>query len=330
MIPRPGKIVCVGLNYKAHVDEGVYDLPDYPALFPKFADTLVGAGEPIVLPPESEAVDFEAELAFVIGTPGGASPGGGAGRGRRLRSPTASRCATTSTSRTEWLAGKAWARSTPLGPFLVTPDEVGDPHALDISLELNAERMQEANTRLFIFDIPTIVATILEFTAAGARRRGADRDAGGGRLPARPEGPAARRRLSWSRSRTSAARDHRRRHDPSASPSTTSGRRATSSGWWPEDEPLGAHYSVTEALPRTRALDDAGLRATFFVEGSTPSSTRTRCASSGSAGHEVACHGWRHERWAALDPATGRDRLRRSVEGMRRWASSPAGSAPGR
>ena len=63
----------------------------------------------------------------------------------------------------QWLPGKNWAGSTPLGPFLVTPDEVGDPHTLDISLELNGERMQDANTSLFIFDIPTLVATISEF-----------------------------------------------------------------------------------------------------------------------------------------------------------------------
>jgi acylpyruvate hydrolase len=63
----------------------------------------------------------------------------------------------------QWLPGKNWAGSTPLGPFLVTPDEVGDPHSLDISLELNGERMQAANTSQFIFDIPTLVATISEF-----------------------------------------------------------------------------------------------------------------------------------------------------------------------
>jgi acylpyruvate hydrolase len=63
----------------------------------------------------------------------------------------------------QWLPGKNWAGSTPLGPFLVTPDEVGDPHALDISLELNGERMQASNTSRFIFDIPTLVATISEF-----------------------------------------------------------------------------------------------------------------------------------------------------------------------
>ncbi len=165
VVPRPGKIICVGLNYKAHVDEGVYDLPDYPALFPKFADTLIAAGKPIVLPPESEAVDFEAELAFVVGSPV-----------RRVRGDEALAAIGGYTIANDvsmrdyqykshqWMAGKAWGRSTPLGPFLVTPDEVGDPHALDITLDLNGERMQEANTRLFIFDLPTVVATISEFT----------------------------------------------------------------------------------------------------------------------------------------------------------------------
>jgi len=165
VVPRPGKIICVGLNYKAHVDEGVYDLPDYPALFPKFADTLVGAGEPIMLPPESEAVDYEAELAFVVGTPVRRVSGDealAAVGGYTIANDVSMRDYQYKSH--QWLAGKAWARSTPLGPFLVTPDEVGDPHALDISLELNGERMQEANTRLFIFDIPTIVATISEFT----------------------------------------------------------------------------------------------------------------------------------------------------------------------
>jgi len=165
VVPRPGKIICVGLNYKAHVEEGVYDLPDYPALFPKFADTLVGAGEPIVLPPESEAVDYEAELAFVVGTPVRRVSGDealAAVGGYTIANDVSMRDYQYKSH--QWLAGKAWARSTPLGPYLVTPDEVGDPHALDITLELNGERMQDANTRLFIFDIPTIVATISEFT----------------------------------------------------------------------------------------------------------------------------------------------------------------------
>jgi acylpyruvate hydrolase len=164
VVPRPGKIVCVGLNYKAHVDEGVFDLPDYPALFPKYADALIGAGQPVLVPPESEAVDYEAELAFVVGR-----------RVRRVSGEDALAAvggytvANDVTMRDfqyrsqQWLQGKTWADSTPLGPFLVTPEEVGDPHSLGISLELNGERMQDSDTSKLIFDIPTLVATISEF-----------------------------------------------------------------------------------------------------------------------------------------------------------------------
>ena len=202
VIPNPGKIVCVGLNYKAHVDEGVFEVPDYPALFPKYADALVGAGQPVLVPPESEAADFEAELAFVVGR-----------RVRRARGDEALAAvggytiANDVTMRDyqykthQWLQGKTWAGSTPLGPFLVTPDEVGDPHALDISLELNGERMQDANTSAFIFDIPALVATISEFVPLEPGRRRADRHAERRRLPARPEGAAARRRPHGGRDR---------------------------------------------------------------------------------------------------------------------------------
>ena len=161
VVPRPGKVICVGLNYKAHVDEGVYDLPEYPALFPKFADTLVAAGDDIVLPPESEAVDYEAELAFVVGRHVRRASGLHAIAGYTAANDVSMRDYQYKSH--QWLAGKAWARSTPLGPYLVTPDEVGDPHALDISLELNGERMQASNTSRFIFDIPTMIATISEF-----------------------------------------------------------------------------------------------------------------------------------------------------------------------
>jgi acylpyruvate hydrolase len=154
----------MGLNYRAHVDEGVYDVPEYPVLFSKFAEALVGAGEPVVVPPESKAVDYEAELAFVVGR-----------QVRRAARESALDCVAGYTVANDvtmrdyqykthqWLQGKTWADSTPLGPFLVTADEVGDPHALDISLELNGERLQEANTSLMIFDLPKIIATISEF-----------------------------------------------------------------------------------------------------------------------------------------------------------------------
>jgi acylpyruvate hydrolase len=165
VVPRPGKILCMGLNYRAHVDEGVYEVPDYPVLFSKFADALVAAGNPIVLPPESEAPDYEAELALVIGRHvrrvSGAEALEAVG-GYTIANDVTMRDYQYRTH--QWLAGKTWADSTPLGPFLVTPDEVGDPHALDISLELNGERMQSGNTRQLIFDIPAIVAAISEFT----------------------------------------------------------------------------------------------------------------------------------------------------------------------
>ena len=163
-VPHPGKIVCVGLNYRAHAEEGGYDVPDYPALFTKFAETLVAAGDPILLPPESAAVDFEAELAFVVGRRVRRASGADALEavaGYTVANDISMRDYQYRTA--QWLPGKNWAASTPLGPFLVTSDEVGDPHELDISLELNGERMQSANTSQFIFDVPTLVATISEF-----------------------------------------------------------------------------------------------------------------------------------------------------------------------
>jgi acylpyruvate hydrolase len=164
VVPHPGKIVCVGLNYRAHADEGGYDVPDYPALFTKFAETLVAAGDPIVLPPESEAVDFEAELAFVMGRRVRRASGASAldaVAGYTIGNDVSMRDYQYKAA--QWLPGKNWAASTPLGPFLVTPDEVDDPHRLGISLELNGERMQSANTSQLIFDVPTLVATISEF-----------------------------------------------------------------------------------------------------------------------------------------------------------------------
>ncbi len=164
VIPAPGKIICLGLNYREHVAEGVYEVPDYPVLFSKFADALVAPGAPIVLPPESSAPDYEAELAFVVGRyvrRASAASALEAVGGYTIANDVTMRDYQYRTH--QWLPGKTWADSTPLGPFLVTPDEVGDPHGLDIQLELNGERMQSANTRMMIFDIPTVIATISEF-----------------------------------------------------------------------------------------------------------------------------------------------------------------------
>jgi acylpyruvate hydrolase len=164
VVPRPGKVVCMGLNYREHVDEGDYDVPDYPVLFAKFSDALIGAGDPIVVPPESSAVDYEAELALVIGRPARRVSGDDALAaigGYTIANDVTMRDFQYRTH--QWLPGKTWSQSTPLGPFLVTPDEVGDAQALDISLDLNGERMQSSNTRHMIFDIAAIVSTVSVF-----------------------------------------------------------------------------------------------------------------------------------------------------------------------
>jgi acylpyruvate hydrolase len=164
VVPRPSKIICVGLNYLNHVGETGREIPEYPVLFTKFAETLTGPRDPIVLPPESAQVDYEGELAVVIGRPG-----------RRIATDAALThvagytIANDVTMRDfqykthQWLQGKAWEASTPVGPWLVTPEEVGDPSALDISLTLNDTVLQQANTAQLMFDIPELVSRISEF-----------------------------------------------------------------------------------------------------------------------------------------------------------------------
>ena len=236
-------------------------------LFTKFAETLIGAGQPIVLPPESEAVDFEAELAFVIGRPVRRSSDLGAVAGYTLANDVSMRDYQYRTH--QWLVGKAWASSTPLGPFLVTPDEVGDPHALDISLELNGERMQASNTSRFIFDIPTLIATISEVVPLAP---------GDVVLTGTPEGVGYRRdpqvllqgrrpRRGGDRERRAAREPRRRRVITVRQPRR--GHRRSSAGEWPRrDAPLGRHCSVTRALPRIlELLDEAGAAGDVLRRG---------------------------------------------------------------
>ena len=165
VVQNPTKVVCVGLNYLGHVEETKRDLPTYPVLFPKFASSLIGAGDDIVLPPESGQVDFEGELAVVIGT-----------RGRRI--PEASALdhvlgysvANDVTMRDfqyrthQWMQGKAWDDSTPVGPFLVTPDEV-DLATAGIRTILNGVTMQESDLSRLIFPIARLIAVVSEFSA---------------------------------------------------------------------------------------------------------------------------------------------------------------------
>ena len=125
LVPRPGKIVCVGLNYRSHILEMKRDLPEYPTLFAKFADCLLGAGDAIVLPPESDQIDWEGELGIVIGTSvrrATSAQAEAAIAGYTISNDVSMRDWQFRTR--EWLQGKMWAESTPLGPVLATPDEI--------------------------------------------------------------------------------------------------------------------------------------------------------------------------------------------------------------
>jgi len=154
LVPRPSKVVCVGLNYRNHIQEMGRDLPEYPTLFCKFADTLIGAYDDILRPAETEMFDWEAELAIVIG--------------RQVRRADEQQaidaiagftvlnditCRDWQFRTREWLQGKNWDSTTPVGPYLVTTDEVGGPRpALDIRCQVNDQVMQKDNTGDLLFD----------------------------------------------------------------------------------------------------------------------------------------------------------------------------------
>lgn len=161
-IPRPGKIICLGHNYRKHIMEMGRQMPQYPVLFAKFANTLIGHRQPIVLPKVSQKVDYEAELALVVGKGGKDIPQTAAAldylAGYAIFNDVSVRDYQKRTI--QWLQGKTFDGSGPIGPALVTADEVKDPQALDLTLRLNGEVMQHANTSDFIFDIPTILAYI--------------------------------------------------------------------------------------------------------------------------------------------------------------------------
>jgi len=158
-VPRPPKLICVGLNYRDHAKESGMEIPTVPTIFNKFPNTVIAPGEAIVLPKNSTKPDYEAELAFVIGKGGRHIP---ADRWREhvfgytIMNDVSARDFQMAT--TQWLMGKTFDTFAPMGPVLVSADEITDPHALDISLTINGEVLQHSNTRELIFRIPDLVA----------------------------------------------------------------------------------------------------------------------------------------------------------------------------
>ncbi|HUN32744.1 MAG TPA: fumarylacetoacetate hydrolase family protein [Trebonia sp.] len=159
VVTSPSKVICVGLNYRTHIAETGRELPQYPTLFTKFADTLMGPNDDLVIPSVSEKVDWEVELAVVVGAP--------VYRGNEVQALAAIAGFATSNDvsmrdwqrRTlQWVAGKIFEHSTPVGPFLVTPDEVDQAGDLEIRCEVDGEVMQQARTSDLMFSPADVIA----------------------------------------------------------------------------------------------------------------------------------------------------------------------------
>lgn len=164
VVPHPDKIICVGLNYRAHIDETGRDLPTYPVMFTKFASSLIGPRDDILLPAESDQIDYEVELAVVIGRAGRRIPRERAAEhilGYTVTNDVTMRDYQYKTH--QWLQGKAWDNSTPLGPYLVLPGE-SDVSAAGVRTIMGGQKLQDSDTSRLIFDIPTLIATVSEFT----------------------------------------------------------------------------------------------------------------------------------------------------------------------
>ena len=157
LLPRPGKIIGIGLNYADHAAEGGREKPKYPMIFTKAVSAVIGTGEPIRIPPVTQAVDFEGELAVVIGKRAKDVPPKDAldyVAGYTICNDVSARDYQQRSSPT---AGKSFDTFAPLGPALVTRDEVPDPHVLDIRTLVSGEEMQHSNTRHLIFNIPYLI-----------------------------------------------------------------------------------------------------------------------------------------------------------------------------
>jgi acylpyruvate hydrolase len=187
VVPRPGKIICVGLNYRSHIIEMGRDLPEYPTLFAKYPEALIGAFDPLMLPAESDRVDWEVELAVIVG--------------RRVRHADAGAAADAIAGysiindvtlrdwqyrTTEWLQGKTFEATTPFGPHLVTPDEIA-PDA-KISCLIDGELMQDSTIADLLYgpaDLVSYISTILTLNPGDVIATGTMGGVGHARKPPR-------------------------------------------------------------------------------------------------------------------------------------------------
>jgi 2-keto-4-pentenoate hydratase/2-oxohepta-3-ene-1,7-dioic acid hydratase in catechol pathway len=164
VVPQPGKILCAGINYRSHAAEMARELPKQPSMFIRFADTLVGHGGELVRPKVSDSFDFEGELALVIG-----KGGRHIALERALEHVAGYTCFVDGSVRDyqkfSVTSGKNFPGTGPLGPWLVTSDEIPDPGRLTLTTRLNGKEVQHATTDLLIYSIPQIIAFCSDFTA---------------------------------------------------------------------------------------------------------------------------------------------------------------------
>ena len=160
-IPDPDKVICIGLNYRSHAEEQGVEPPEQPTFFAKFRNALAQEGATVTLPAASEKVDYEAEVAFVIGRrckEVDPAEGLDAVAGYMLFNDLSARDLQFATP--QWMPGKVFDGSAPCGPALVTPDEAGPPDSISFTLELNGERMQEASTSDLVFSVTELIARL--------------------------------------------------------------------------------------------------------------------------------------------------------------------------
>jgi 2-keto-4-pentenoate hydratase/2-oxohepta-3-ene-1,7-dioic acid hydratase in catechol pathway len=164
-LSNPPRIFAIGLNYRDHAKESGMEIPTTPVVFFKLPTAIIGPGDPIVLPKNSTQPDYEAEFAFVIGKGGYRIPAS-AWRdhvyGYTIVNDVSAR--DVQFASTQWSMSKCFPTFCPLGPTIVSADEIADPHALDISLSIDGERLQHSNTRELVFKIPELIEYLSSIT----------------------------------------------------------------------------------------------------------------------------------------------------------------------
>jgi len=164
-IPNPPRVFAIGLNYRDHAKESGMELPTTPVVFFKLTTSVIGPGDAIVLPKNSTMPDYEAEFAFVIGKGGYRIPASEWREhvyGYTIVNDVSAR--DVQFASTQWSMSKSFPTFCPMGPAIVTADEITDPHALAISLTINGEMLQHSNTRELVFGIPALIEHLSSIT----------------------------------------------------------------------------------------------------------------------------------------------------------------------